>query len=40
MRAFGVVLDLQHGDGQAAEPLRVMPHLRSVPVIVHLTLKE
>ena len=28
VRAFGVVLDLQHADGQAAEPLRVMPHLR------------
>lgn len=28
VRAFGVVLDLQHADGQAAEPERVMPHLR------------
>ena len=28
VRAFGVLLDLQHADGQAAEPLRVMPHIR------------
>ena len=28
VRAFGVVLDLQHADDQAAEPLRVMPHVR------------
>ena len=28
VRAFGTVLDLQHADGQASEPLRVMPHIR------------
>ena len=28
VRAFGILLDLQHADGQAAEPLRVMPHIR------------
>ena len=28
VRDFGVLLDLQHADGAAEEPLRVMPHIR------------
>lgn len=28
VRAFGVLLDVQHADGQAIEPLRVLPHVR------------